>query len=156
MTLLARAVLADCHLAHQMMEVETDHDRLRVQWIGALALLRLIGDVLSKVDAKRDVATASAVSNRWAIQKVDPIFLNFIKGARDRAVHEYDHDLFDRSEIPILVQFSDGEIDASDLDECVFMPLVGEFRAGEDARDVYMDALIWWEIHIREIERQLA
>ena len=156
MTLLARAVLVDCHLAHEMMEGETDHDRLRVLWIGALALLRLIGDVLSKVDAKKDVKTSLAVSNRWAIQKVDPFFLEFIKGARDRAVHEYDHDLLDSSEIPILVQFSDGEIDTSELNDCLFMPLIGGYRAGEDARDVYVDALKWWEIHIREIERDLA
>ena len=156
MTLLARSVLADCYLAHEMMEHETDHDRLRVEWIGALALLRLIGDVLSKIDAKGNAEIASVVSNQWTVQKVDPIFREFIKGSRDRAVHEYSHDLFDKSEIPILVQFSEGELDSADLDECLFMPLVGGYRAGEDARDVYMDALKWWETHIQEIERNLA
>ena len=156
MTLLARTVLADCHLAHEMMELETDHDRLLVQWIGALALLRLIGDVLKKVDAQSDDRISTLVDKQWTSQKSDPIFRDFIKGARDRAVHEYSHDLLDKSEIPIFVQFADGEVESADLDECLFMPLVGGYRAGEDARDVYMDALKWWGTYIREIERELA
>jgi hypothetical protein len=153
MRLTARQVLADCHVAHEMMEAETDHVRLRVQWIGALALLRLVGDVLQKVDAKIYPNIEKMIINQWELQKIEPIFREFIKGARDRAVHEYSHDLLDRDEIDILIELSNGELFSAGLDKCLFMPLIGGYRSGEDARDIYMEALEWWERQITEIEK---
>ena len=150
--LTAREVLEDCRLAHEMMEAESDHARLRVQWIGALALLRLVGDVLDKVDSKRRDDVKTAVRNQYDAQKGDEIYHEFIKGARDRAVHLYEHDLLDVSEIPIIIEHSDGQIEQHELDECLYMPLTGEFRPGEDARDVYREAIEWWDQHIAAIE----
>lgn len=156
MDFVARQVLKDCYLAHEVMEAEKNHYLLRVEWIGALALLRLVGDALNKVDAKNRPELKQAVSAQHKLQNDDPIFRDFIKGARDRAVHEYSHDLLDVSEIPILIEHSDGAFEQCELDDCLFMPLTGNFRFGEDARDVYLDALKWWERHISAIEGKLA
>lgn len=38
------------------------------------------------------------------------------------------------------------------VDDCLFMPLERGFRAGEDGRDVYKDALDWWDAILEEIE----
>ncbi len=156
MELTARRVLDDCRLAHQMMEAECDHARLRVQWIGALTLLRLVGDALSKVDSNRGNSIKKAIGDQYKADRHEEIYRDFIKGARDRAVHLYDHDLLDASEIPVLVEFSNGELQQDELDECLFMPLTGEFRAGSDARDVYMEAINWWGNHIAKIEKAVS
>jgi hypothetical protein len=153
--LTAREVLDDCRLSVEMMEVESDHARLRVQWIGALALLRLVGDVLNKVDSKRGDHIAAAIRTQFEADKNCVVYREFIKGARDRAVHLYDHDLLDVSEIPILVEHSNGELEQFELDECLYMPLTGLFRPGDDARDVYRDAIKWWDQHIASIEQSI-
>ena len=64
--------------------------------------------------------------------------------------------LMDVSEIPILVEASEGEVELHELDECLYMPLTGDFKSGEDARDVFLEALTWWERHISAIEEQLT
>ena len=154
-TLTAREVLDDCRISVEMMDAESDHARLRVQWIGALALLRLVGDVLNKVDSNRGSNVAEAVRTQFELDKTHELYQEFIKGARDRAVHLYDHDLLDVSEIPILIEHSNGELQQYELDECLYMPLTGLFRPGGDARDVYRDAIKWWDQHITAIEQRI-
>lgn len=153
--LKAREVLNDCRLCVEMMDAESDHARLRVQWIGGLALLRLVGDVLNKVDSAGDARIAAAARTQFESDKNDQLYREFIKGARDRAVHLYEHDLLDISEIPIIIQHSNGEVEQHELEECLYMPLTGQFRPGEDARDVYRDAIKWWDRHIGTIERSV-
>ncbi|WP_390473742.1 hypothetical protein [Altererythrobacter sp. MTPC7] len=156
MRFTAEDVLADCRLAHEVMEAESDHNLLRLQWIGALALLRLVGDVLDKVDAKRGEQVKSSISLQFEQDRNDEMYRDFIKGSRDRAIHTYDHDLLDASEIPVLLEYSDGELEQYELDECLFMPLTKGFRAGEDARDVYSAAISWWATHIESIKERIA
>ena len=154
MKLLARKVLEDCRVAHGMMELEIDPVRLRVQWIGALALIRLVGDVLHKIDSKSLPYLKTDIKSHWnEIKNSDePIFWKFIKGARDRAVHEYEIDLYDKSEVFIAVMRPDGIVHNDRLDACMFMPLQGGYGAGEDARDIYLKAICWWDHQLSQFE----
>lgn len=152
MTLAARRVLGDCSTALKMMEVETDPNRLREQWIGAMALIRLVGHVLKETDGKNP-RYQRAVQEHWKYLSTskDPTFWRFIKDSRDRAVKRYDTDLPPNSVITVGVPY-DGELAVFTLDECMLMPLEGGWRAGEDARDVYRDAIEWWDHDLEEIE----
>lgn len=68
MTAAARRVLADCEAAVEMLENEHDEQRWRVLWIGAMALLRVVGHVLRKVDGEipRQRAVIDAAYRRWS------------------------------------------------------------------------------------------
>lgn len=35
----------------------------------------------------------------------------------------------------------------------IYRPIIEGFREGDDARDVYADALKWWDQELSEIER---
>ena len=154
MTVMARNVLNDCHLALEMMELETDPHRLRVLWIGALALVRLVGEVLGKIDAEAQPAMRSKIESHWRTLRnhKDPMFEKFIKGSRDRAVHSYDTDLIPIATVDIFIT-GEGDVEhVQKLDECLFSPMMGEFRSGEDSRDVFRDALNWWDNYLTQIE----
>ena len=154
MTTAARKVLKDCYLAHELMEAETESNRLRIQWIGALALCRLIGDVLDKVDKKNLPHLKNRIEPQWQSIRHEPIFTDFIKGSRDRALHQYDIDLHEHSRVNIAIVLPDGSEHHDTLDECLFMPLVDGFGHGEDARDIFLEALNWWDEKLSEIEKQ--
>jgi hypothetical protein len=154
MTRAARQVLSDCHLALEMMEIESDPDRLRVQWIGALALVRLVGDALSKIDSVDQPDLAQLIERHWNLLRSskEVIFWEFIKGARDRAVHLYDVDIYESEVVDIAIELPDGTMHYDKLDDCMFMPLQNGFGKGEDARDIYRDALNWWDSQLTGIE----
>ncbi len=75
----ARRVLADCRLAHRMLEDERNADRWRVVWVGAVALIRAVGHVLDKVDGSESKlrATSRAAFARWKDGSSDSIFAEF-------------------------------------------------------------------------------
>ena len=39
------------------------------------------------------------------------------------------------------------------LDENIYRPIIDGFREGDDARDVYREALDWWDAELSFIER---
>ena len=134
-----------------MMEVETDLRRLRVLWIGSLAMLRMVGHVLDKVDGK-DPAVRAAINSRWPTLKREPIFEHFINSRRDLALKEGEIDLFDQSSINVMMESPAGSKRLATIEDCLFMPLQHGFRAGEDGRDVFRDALDWWDAVLEELE----
>lgn len=91
MTYAARKVLDDCRLALAMLEEETDLARWRVQWAGAIALVRAVGHVLDKVDGK-DFATkrlASEAFQTWkSTAEEHMIFHEFIDKERNSIIKE--------------------------------------------------------------------
>jgi hypothetical protein len=154
LTTAARNVLKDCHLALEMMELETDPHKLRVLWIGALSLIRLVGDVLGKIDSDAQPSLKPVIDAHWKSLRAakDPMFEKFIKGSRDRAIHRYDIDLIPIANVDVFVTDSGAVEFVTSLDDCLFSPMVGDFRTGDDARDVYRDALSWWDKYLIEIE----
>ncbi|MGE8140520.1 hypothetical protein ACQKOE_00950 [Novosphingobium sp. NPDC080210] len=151
MTLAARDILSDCETILEMMEVETNPKRLRVLWIGALAILRMVGHILDKVDCS-DPKIRLVVDEKWSDLKCEPIFSKFIEKRRNLAIKKGEVGLRGESEITVLIQSNSSRPTVATFQDCLFMPLESGFRAGEDGRDVYRDAIDWWDAVLEEIE----
>ena len=139
---------------HRMMEVEIDPDQFRVLWVGALSLLRAVGHVLDKVDAVDPSLKASSSKSfkQWKdVSSGHAIFTEFIEKSRNLALKEYEFLVDQQENVPVVV--GDG-VDAVDfsLVENLFRPLLDGYGAGEDCRDVYADAIDWWEKQLIAIE----
>ena len=164
MTMAARRVLADCEAALAMLEDERDSRRWRVLWVGALALLRAVGHVLWKVDGRTPHAREAikAAYERWkAKQSEHRVFREFIKKERDYILKEYRLNVLDSAETGVAVVIGDSDAgyitDETPfvLDENLFRPVTAGFGAGEDARDVYREAIRWWEAELSRLEAVL-
>lgn len=155
MTYVARKVLEDCRKAHSLLENESDLQIWRIHWFGALALLRAVGHVLDKVDAAENPALKIAQNEAYKVWKsCDPsheIFREFIEKQRNIAVKEYSFQYDMRNEIPIAIH-GNSVIEQHLLQDNLFRPLTDGFGAGSDARDVYAEAIDWWEMEIRKLE----
>jgi hypothetical protein len=169
MTQAARQVLSDARLALEMLQAETDPDRWRVHWAGGVALLRAVGHVLLNVDQRADAAlakVADAAHRGW--RSPDPahaVYREFILEERNNILKEYRSKVHPLAEVPVVIRMTlmnpaTGEISyldqVADLDENLFRPLVEGYGEGEDARDVFAEALAWWERELTEIERKLG
>ncbi|MFZ5746188.1 MAG: hypothetical protein ACOY45_00865 [Pseudomonadota bacterium] len=164
MSLAARQVLSDCRLAAMMLDEETDPDRWRVA--GAVALLRAVGHVLLNVDQPASDCVAregKEAHRRW--KSPDPahaIYREFIEEERNNILKEYRSKVHPLEEVQVAVRLTlqypeTGEITYLDqvvpLDENMFRPIVEGFGEGEDARDVFQDAISWWDRELAGIER---
>jgi hypothetical protein len=164
MTEQARRVLLDCHYALNLLEKETDPDLWRVHWAGALALLRAVGHVLDKVDGKDPlVAKVSRdLFQRWKKERQTyELFNEFIERDRNLLLKEYEFNVHpdDKVEIALItraISSNGDEItlgETHQLDENIYRPILEGPRQGDDARDVYQEALDWWGDQIELIDR---
>lgn len=169
MTHAAREVLSDCRVALEMLQAETDPDRWRVHWAGSVALLRAVGHVLLNVDqpANANLAVnATAAHRRW--RSSDPahaVYRKFILEERNSILKEYRSKVHPLADVPVVVRLTlinpkTGEISyfdqPADFEENLFRPLVEGYGEGEDARDVFEEALSWWERELSAIEAACA
>jgi hypothetical protein len=168
MTTVARQVLADCVIALEMLEAEQDLARWRVHWAGALALLRAVGHVLHKVDGadlkvRRQIDIAY---DRWKSQRTEnAIFWEFIEQERNNILKEYRFNLhpLDHVDVAVMVtakQSETGKIvkipETIPIGENIYRPVVDGYSEGDDARDVYQEALDWWKAELAAIERAIS
>lgn len=158
MTVAARRVLADCEVVLEMLDDERDEQRWRVLWVGAVALLRAVGHVLWNVDGQTPQARAAmkAAYENWnkPEQPEHLIFRDFVDKQRNNIVKEYRMNVLDSAEVPVVVHSDVGSI-TDVLDENLFRPVTEGFGAGEDARDVYREAIGWWETELSRLEAVL-
>ncbi|WP_146190137.1 hypothetical protein [Methylosinus sporium] len=164
MTRAARMVLTDCRIALEMLETEVSEDRWRVLWAGAVALIRAVGHVLDKVDGEQPPikAAAKAAFARWkADDSSHAIFREFIESERNNILKRYESKVHPLSEVPVAIfltlsQPETGEIKQIGFDELlgetIFKPIVDGYGEGEDARDIYRDAISWWERELQAID----
>lgn len=165
---MAREVLADCEIALEMLEAEQDLARWRVHWAGALALLRAVGHVLHKVDGAdprvgRHVDTAY---RRWKSQKAkNAIFWEFIENERNNILKEYRFNLhpLDHVDVAVMMTVRHPETGALSqipqvipIGENIYRPILDGYSEGNDARDVYREALDWWDAELTAIERAMS
>ena len=154
--------MADCEAVLEMLEDEEDEQRWRVLWAGAMALARTVGHVLQKVDGK-DPKVQPAINsawNRWSGDKAaNAIFWEFIEEERNNILKEYHFSVLDSAVVGVSVVEIDQEtghavaVESPDLlDENLFRPIETGFGAEEDARDVYREALQWWDAELSRIE----
>lgn len=169
MTYAAREVLSDAKLALEMLQIETDPDRWRVHWAGGVALLRAIGHVLLNVDqsANAELAKiADAAHRRW--KGADPahkVYRDFVLEERNNILKEYRSKVHPLAKVPVAIRLTllnpeTGEISyldqPVDLDENLFRPLVEGYGEGEDARDVFEEAIDWWERELSAIDGEMV
>ncbi len=152
----ARRVLADCEAALEMLEDERDEQRWRVLWVGALALVRAVGHVLWKVDGRiipeAREAMKAAYGTWKSTQPEHLIFREFIEKERNNILKEYRMNVLDSSEVAVVVGDSEAGYTTNILDENLWRPQEEGFGVGEDARDVYREALRWWDEQLTRLE----
>lgn len=121
---------------------------------GAVTLIRAVGHVLDKIDgADPELKIASSVAfKRWKLgQGDDAIFTQFIEAERNTILKEYSFQPDLDEVVPVAISGAD-ELTGC-LDENLFRPMIDGYGCGEDARDVYFEAISWWEKQLAEIER---
>jgi hypothetical protein len=167
MTYASRQVLQDCNLALEMLQNETDSDRWRVLWAGAVALLRAVGHVLLNVDQAANPMLKKAgniAHRRWVSGDAQhSIYRDFILNERNSILKEYRSKVHPLEQVDVLVRLTlqnanTGELSYVDqvmpMDENMFKPMVEGYGEGDDARDIYEEALNWWERELSAIEAE--
>lgn len=164
MTTGARAILNDCRVALGMLEDEIDTQRWRVHWVGAVALIRAVGHVLDKVDGKSNAELGRLANARFARWKLgtgdDRIFVQFIDRERNSILKQYTFGVDTSEVIPVAVISTargcpPNVAEAFDLGENLFRPVIWDGVA-EDARDLYSNAIEWWQRELDELDRDFT
>lgn len=152
-----------------MLQAETDADRWRVHWAGGVALLRAVGHVLLNVDQATDTElakVANAAHQQW--KSADPahaVYREFILEERNNILKEYRSKVHPLENVPVAIRLTlvhpeTGEVryldQRADFDENLFRPLAEGYGEGEDARDIFEEAIDWWEHELAAIEQELA
>jgi hypothetical protein len=168
-TLRARSVLADCRWALAQYSSELSGPRLRVAWVGIVTLLRAVGHVLKKVDARDDPKIRQIVDqlwNEWASTK-PAIFSEFIENERNSVLKQYEFG-FSRTfearrteEGPVtidlrgdlLARAESNELPQVALRGLQSIILDGPFH-GRPESGVAAEAIEWWELQLTQIERR--
>ena len=166
MAATARKVLEDCEAVLDMLEEEEGGHRRRVLWAGALALLRAVGHVLHKVDRAdpRQRPLIDAAWDRWTADKAaNAVFWGFIEEERNNILKEYRFSVSNSATVGLGVVEIDRETDHAvafetpvALDAHLYWRKETGFGLGEDARDVYQEALLWWDAELSRIEAGLV
>ena len=163
MTAAARMVLGDCKAALEMLEEEVDGQRWRVLWVGAMALLRAVGHVLKKVDGGNAAVRpfVDAAYDRWKTDRLaNVIFWEFIEKSRNNILKEYRFEVLDSAEVGLVVlgrsygRSASGE-ELFTVGENLYRPLTEGLGEGEDARDIYREAVSWWDAELACMEEGL-
>lgn len=110
----------------------------RLHWVSGLAMLRTIGHVLAKVDALDSPAHAAAVGGLWATLKKDrkssEIFWNFIEDERNNLLKTYTFGAkLSSDEYGYFIEFGDGQ----------------------DAFQLFREAVYWWRYQLELLEDEL-
>ena len=165
MTTAAREVLDDCRVVLEMLDDEKDEQRWRVLWAGAMALVRTVGHVLRNVDGK-DPTVRPHVDSAWDRWKADrvtnAIFWDFIEKERNNILKEYEFSVLDSSVAGLAAVEIDPHtghavaVEFGYLDENLFRPIEKGFGKEEDPRDVYQEALEWWDAELSRIDENSA
>jgi len=147
-----------------MLEEEINTHRWRVSWVGAVALIRVVGHVLDKVDGKAEAELGRLANARFARWKQgagdDRLFVEFIDRERNNILKQYAFGV-DTSELVSVAVVSHADEHSAlveetfNLDENLLRPLIWD-GAIEDARDLYSSAIDWWQRELDELDQELA
>lgn len=167
MTSRAREVLSDCTAALELLEGDTDDTRWRVHWAAAVALIRAVGHVLTKVDGANETVkkVADEAFRRW--KSDDPahdIFRDFIERERNNLLKEYCTDVHPLANVMLAFEFTAAPVeggdpvivrDVAEIDENIYRPMIDGPWEGNDARDVLSLAIEWWQRELDAIDAEV-
>jgi hypothetical protein len=165
--LRANNVLHDCEIALELLEQERKEDLWRVQWVGAIALIRAVGHVLRHVDRRELPQFAERIDaafESWKVGEEHRIFREFIEQERNNVLKEYRSSIHDLGVVRLVVEGKPGQspvmweptadgnyVEYFELDENMYRPRLTGFMEGEDARDIYREAIHWWRSELSKI-----
>ena len=122
----------------QNSDVDEEHSEWRLLWVAGVALLRTIGHVLAKADATTSSRHKTEIDQLWATWKSDraqyAIFWEFVEGERNNLLKTYTFGAR-------LAQDSKG--------------YYVEFEDGEDAFQLFRQAVYWWRHQLMALEATL-
>jgi hypothetical protein len=152
MTTTSRKLFDDCKHAHQLLELENNEKTFKLLWVAGCALLRSIGHVLQKVDAKDNIKL-KAIQEKWWVnihnnRDKNLIFFEFINIERNNLLKEY---LFNPNmgKVDVLVEPLN---QIYTLSENLFCPMSDGLYEGEDCRDIMLEAIEWWTQQLNYID----
>ncbi|MEO9684311.1 MAG: hypothetical protein ABJF86_05255 [Tateyamaria sp.] len=155
--LAAETALEKCVVAYEMLEDEGDETKWSIIWIGAMALIRSVGETLDKTDGRNEDGLRNSLGlvqepffrEHW---KSDPMFTDFIKGERDMVVHSSSSTVSKQESISLVVLTGKEQFK---ITPDLFRPIVSGYFFNEDARDVYEMAINWWSDQIKRLKVEL-
>ncbi len=160
----ARQVFQDCTYARDSLETALADERIedaKIIWFAALAMLRSIGHVLRKVDAKElGEPFQLLLDQRFQAWKDDPMFYSFIERERNSILKEYDSSLEEETvRKESLLELSDGSVLALSSGEALSVTTEvatltkrrGE-SAGVSPDEALTLALEWWDRELKILE----
>jgi len=163
MTATARLVLLDCEAALEDLRAGPTGLQWRTRWAAAAALLRSVGHVLEKVDAKSSRAMAQAVKEGFADLKAtapEPrLFWAFIEEERNNILKEYRSSAKQNVTVrpgTIGINLKTGEeFEVAPSRSTLYEHVMGEGAfAGRDPRDLVREAIEWWRKYLDGIDHR--
>jgi hypothetical protein len=164
----AREVLGWClHLLQELRQQPTGMDWI-VKWAAALTFIRTVGEALKNVDAQKYPAIGKA-RQRWK-QSVNlsdqPIYKSFITGDSNALLHHARVNAGQSAMVFLRGVSATGRVSGEDIPqsraEVHPPPPVYKYHMdggpfnGRDPRDIFQEAIAWWEQQIGVIETDAA
>jgi len=122
----------------QNSDVDDEHPEWRLYWVAGIALLRTVGHVLAKADASCSPQHALAIEHFWVSLKQrrsqNRIFWDFIDAERNN----------------LLKTYTFGAELVEDAQGCSV-----RYSNGEDAMELFREAVYWWRHHLIALEKVL-
>lgn len=122
----------------QNSDVDEERSEWRLYWVAGVALLRTIGHVLVKSDATKSPRHSAEVERLWERWKADraksSIFWDFIERERNNLLKTYS------SGAHLALYDAGYEV---------------EFEDGEDAFQLFREAVYWWRHQLMALEEAL-
>lgn len=160
----ALVVLQDLKHAIRGYDCSLQAESFRISWLAVVSLLRAIGHVLDKVDAKTSTALEYAIARKWGRlkdSKPEPVlFWGFIESERNRFLKEYVHGIQRTATVPTLVPGVSATFDLANSRGGTISPLPppnsflssGPFAARNE-KEVAWEAYEWWVEYLQDVER---
>jgi hypothetical protein len=124
----------------QNSDIDDEHWEWRLNWFAGVALLRTIGHVLYKVDAKRSDGHRTVIRSMWK------------SWHDDRRQHWIFFDFIERERNNILKEFSFG----AELPSANDQRVLAYADTHDDAAQLFREAVYWWRDQLEVIETGLA
>lgn len=171
MTDRARVVLQDSKHAIAAHSDDLGGEKFRISWVAIVSLLRAVGHILEKVDARQSTALCQAIEEWWrnlkATRPEPAIFWAFIDDERNRTLKLYQYSVerrlvlpgpvIDGRQVTIMVDKANsrgGGISSSAGNTSSRMK-DGRFEGMSD-RDVAWQAYDWWNEQLARIDARAA
>lgn len=155
----AREVLSDCERALTDFEAAGPTPYWRTRWTALVALLRSVGHVLQKIDAKQTPELKPVIDQAWAeLKRTKPeprVFWEFIEKERNNVLKAYQ--VGARLNItvrpgPASLSFS-GRVDAAQSGLTTYETFMRSgFYGGRDALAVCREAIAFWDRFLDDVE----